>query len=131
MSPDQSGMMSSPTVPAGLEVTATALRNGNMVQHVEVKFANTTGADLDPGGLRFIAVKRNGDEYKISVAHLWPVRTEESVSIVASVPFENWSGVLRLKSFEFVETTGRVYPIDGSVDVSFWGRAKLASKGSA
>ena len=109
-------------------ISAATVRNGDLFTHVELTLTNTSSSELGIGGLRFEALKSSGDVVPISAANYWPVPPGGSISFVAVIPMgKPWVRAVRLKGFEYVETSGRVIPLDSSLDIGMLGGVTMTS----
>ena len=109
-------------------ISSANIRNGDHFFHVELTLKNPTPHVLQTGGLRFSLVKSDGQVIQTSVANFWPVPPDTTIALVAILPIGNfWSRAVTLKGFEYVETSGRVIPLDSGVDIGMLGGVTMTS----
>ena len=107
-------------MPSMLQLKAAKIETGEHLVHVRLSFVNTTGEELGPGGLRFIAVDKSGQEQKVSATSFWSTADGETIQVVAHLGHAIWSErTVRLQSFAYVEFSGRILDLASTVTVGF------------
>ena len=114
---------------APLCLSNVRLDSGEHTVHLRLAVTNRSGQELAAGGVRFIAIDKQGVRHKESVPWLWPIASGETISVVAHLGNGLWDQrTIRLESFAYIEFSGRIQDIAGAVSVGVMGGTKIENE---